>query len=55
MSLKEFQRLRAFSECSKIHSTHMPFRKGKRNIKNRGKAVGQILKSSRIEYQIREH
>ena len=54
MNLQEFQRLRALSYAAKMQSSFRPIKyKSKRQVKANGKAIGQILKSSRIEYQVR--
>ena len=54
MNLTEFQRLRNLSHAEKAYRSFFSIkRKSKRSIKGKGKAVGQILKTSRVEYQVR--
>ena len=54
MNLQEFQRLRALSYATKMQSSFRPIKyRSKRQVRANGKAIGQILKTSRIEYQVR--
>lgn len=54
MNLQEFQRLRDLSYAERKYRTFFSIkRRSKRSIKGMGRGVGQVLKNSRVEYQIR--
>lgn len=36
-----------------LHKTHMNTKQGRRTVKNKGKHVGSVLKTSRVEPQIK--
>lgn len=52
MSRNEFARLRTLENSIKLHRTHNRNIMSKRSAKGRGKGVGVVYKSTRVQYQV---